>query len=675
MVRPLLNRVLLRYELLGLARDTRTLVLSVLLPIVLLPILLFTLQRLGQQRQGDSSDGFRYSRTVSSPGLEGLTRSVFAQSSFREMGVGDDQKMLADGALDLVLRVTPPEQVDPQLGQDIVQAFPTLRDLISSQQPGRPVVEILYRGDRERSVRAYLQAQDRLLDFRDKLLDGYLQQERAEVGVQARLQDISSVQERQARRYGPALSAFMLLILLGGGSVAALDSLAGERERGTLSTLFLSSLPRSEILWTKFTAVAIISLVVAVIQMINLALYPLLGWMELPVSLGWQQGGAMLGCLSLLFLAESLFTASLLLYISARSSSFKEAQLFFFPAFLVAFALSLSGLMPGLPSRSVISLIPVAGPGVLIPEVLASRIDLPMLLLQVVVHVLAARWLLASIMATMNREEFLGGQPPAVGPARLFEQFSLRSLPFYALLWAALMVVPANFGFLSTLQGQGLFNQLLLFVLGPLLLLRFYGQELRQAVPWRPVSWRILLASLALIPLGQLAATGLSHLLGPLLPPPVKALEEMVAFLDLGNTPAWQIYLLIGILPGICEEIAFRGVLLYALHRRFGPWALAAVVAAVFGLFHLTFYRVAPTAYLGFFLGLVTLATGSLWPAVLIHIGNNSLAVYALLYDWQLDDLGLFTYLTSFVGQLAATALILRWGAGYPGTRWDKGRR
>ena len=206
----------------------------------------------------------------------------------------------------------------------------------------------------------------------------------------------------------------------------------------------------------------------------------------------------------------------------------------------------------------------------------------------------------------------------------------------------------------------------------PLLLLRMFGQKISRAVPLRAVSPPIALACLALIPLGQLAATGLSHLLGPLLPAPVKAMEEMMAFLNLEGTPHWQVYLLIGILPGIFEEIAFRGVLLHALHKRFSPWTLAAVVALVFGMFHLNFFRILPTAYLGFFLGLITLGTGSLLPAMLVHVGNNSLAVFAMYHDVDLEGLSPWIYAVGFLGQVALTGLVLRWGRGYPGTVWRK---
>lgn len=666
-----MNRVLLRYELMGLLRDTRTIFLSVLLPIILLPVLLFTLDRFGQRHTGDLDRTYHFGRVAPAKGLEILTKSSFDSAEFREMLVENGEEMLKDGHLDLLIRVVPDEESDAELGRDIEQIFPSLGDLIGEKNPSRPVLELLYRSDRERSVRAYLRASEQLLEYRDFTVNHFLEQSGAKVGVEFLSEDISTSQERAARQYGPALSAFMVLMLLGGGSVAALDSLAGERERGTLSTLFVSSIDRPTIAWTKFSAVAIISVAVAMVQILNLAGYAVFGFINWPMQA--SQGGATgFAALFLLFAVEAIFTAALLLYISARSSSFKEAQLFFFPTFLVCFALSLAGLMPALESTSAVSLVPLTGPGVLIPEILAGRMSLAMLLLQAAVHLLAAYGLMVSTISRMDREDFLGGQAPLFGKALVFEQFSQRALPFFALLCAALFVVPSNFAALSTLKGQGLFNQLILFVLAPYLLLKFYGQDVKKVVPVKAVDLRILLACLALIPLGQLAATGLSQVLGPLLPAPVKALEMMMELLNLENTPKWQLFVLIGVLPGICEEFAFRGVLLHALHKRFNPWTLAFVVALVFGFFHVNFFRVLPTAYLGFFMALLTLATGSVLPAVIVHIGNNSLAVWAMTNQLDFEGLPGYVYVVGLVGQLVLTGLILKWGKGYPGTRWAR---
>lgn len=663
-----MNRTLLKYELLTLLRDTRTIFLSVLLPIILLPVLLFTLNRFGRHAHGDFDDTYHYSRAFPNGGLKMVTQASFDQSVFREVVANNGQQMLSEGSLDILLQVRKPDVVDAKVGQDIVEMFPGLKSLVSEKTPGQPIIEILYRSDREKSVRAFLKASDQLELFRERLFRLYLERQGVELGIKISPQDASTPQERAARHYGPALSAFMVLMLLGGGSVAALDSLAGERERGTLSTLFVSSMDRRSIALTKFTAVAIISVAVALLQILNLAGYLALGIVQLPLGANW----AGLLALFAIFVSEAILTASLLLYISARCNSFKEAQLFFFPAFLVAFALSLAGLMPALVSRSVVSLIPLTGPAVLIPEILAGRLDLAMLILQCGVHVFFARLLLRSTMEHMDRESFLGGQKPLHGDALRFAEFSQRALPFFAFLGAALFVIPSNFEVLSGLKGQVIFNQIVLFGLGPYLLVKYYGRDLSQVVPLRGVDWKIFVICLLLIPLGQFAATGLSHLVGPLLPAPVKALEMLMEMLDLENTPGWQLYLLIGVMPGIFEEFAFRGVLLHALHKRFSPWTLAFVVALVFGFFHVNFFRVLPTAYLGFIMALLTLATGSIIPGVIVHIGNNSLAVWAMTHQIDFEGMPEWVYLLGFVAQIGLVYLVLRWGKGYPGTRWEK---
>lgn len=666
-----MSKTLLKYELLALLRDTRTILLSVLLPIILLPVLLLTLNRFGLRGAGTDENGYTYAQSKPFAALHKLLDAAFDQHMFKEILVENGEASLADGTLDLLLRVSTSQKGSTELTSDIVKMFPGFAPLMLPKKFGAPVVELLYRSDRERSVRAYLQAQAQLLDFREKVVDLYLEQKGAKPALKIHEEDVSTARGRAARKFGPALSSFMVLMLLGGGSVAALDSLAGERERGTLATLFVSSMERRSIAWSKFCAVTIISVSVALLQILNLVVYVALGFFKLPLSDEGGQG-TQLAVLLVIFSMEAIFTASLMLYISARSSSFKEAQLFFFPAFLVCFALSLSGLMPSLASRSVVSLIPLTGPGVLIPEVLAGRTDWLALAIQCLAHLGFSYLLLRSTLELMERENFLGGEAPLHGAALRFEEFSQRVLPFYALLGACLFVIPSNFQALSDLQGQGVFNQLVLFGLAPYLFVRYYGQDIRKVVPIRWVSPKILVAALLLVPLGQVAATGLSHLVGPLLPAPVKALEEMMKLLNVEGTPHWQLYLLIGVLPGLFEEFAFRGVLLHALHKRFAPWTLAAVVAIVFGFFHVNFFRVLPTAYLGFVMAVLTLSTGSLIPGMIVHIGNNSLAVWAMTESFDFETMPPWVYAVGVVAQVGLVYLVYRWGDGYPGTRWRK---
>lgn len=85
--------------------------------------------------------------------------------------------------------------------------------------------------------------------------------------------------------------------------------------------------------------------------------------------------------------------------------------------------------------------------------------------------------------------------------------------------------------------------------------------------------------------------------------------------------------LAIGVIAPIGEELIFRGAILRLLKTRMPAYGAVFVQALLFGFYHLNLVQAPPTAVLGIFLGLVVLYTGSLWPAIIIHIVNNSLAI------------------------------------------------
>src|SRR6185436_12403317 len=83
---------------------------------------------------------------------------------------------------------------------------------------------------------------------------------------------------------------------------------------------------------------------------------------------------------------------------------------------------------------------------------------------------------------------------------------------------------------------------------------------------------------------------------------------------------------LIAILPAICEEFAFRGILLNGLKRKLSPVVLVVGIGIIFGLFHMSLFRIAPTAALGMILTLIAIMTGSIFPGMVLHAGNNAFA-------------------------------------------------
>ena len=77
--------------------------------------------------------------------------------------------------------------------------------------------------------------------------------------------------------------------------------------------------------------------------------------------------------------------------------------------------------------------------------------------------------------------------------------------------------------------------------------------------------------------------------------------------------------------PALCEEFAMRGVLLNSL-RKFGDIPAIVISALVFGLIHGNFTQLPYTFVMGLGLGFITVRSGSIYPAMIVHFGNNLLA-------------------------------------------------
>jgi len=106
----------------------------------------------------------------------------------------------------------------------------------------------------------------------------------------------------------------------------------------------------------------------------------------------------------------------------------------------------------------------------------------------------------------------------------------------------------------------------------------------------------------------------------------------MAKALELGNAPLLVLILVIGVLPGLCEEVLFRGVILSLLPRRFSQTKIIVIVGTLFGAFHLSLARFLPTGLLGALLAFIRLRSGSLWPCMALHCLHNSFSVVLATY-------------------------------------------
>lgn len=140
----------------------------------------------------------------------------------------------------------------------------------------------------------------------------------------------------------------------------------------------------------------------------------------------------------------------------------------------------------------------------------------------------------------------------------------------------------------------------------------------------------VLLAGAALV--GSLVLTGLYTALvtwldaGLLMPPEI---EDEIAFPGLA---ALMTFFALAAWTPITEEIFFRGFIFGGLIPRFGPrWSMVAS-AAIFSAFHLNLGVILPIFATGLILAWLYHRTGSLWPGIAAHAGQNTLALLASMY-------------------------------------------
>ncbi len=78
----------------------------------------------------------------------------------------------------------------------------------------------------------------------------------------------------------------------------------------------------------------------------------------------------------------------------------------------------------------------------------------------------------------------------------------------------------------------------------------------------------------------------------------------------------------------IVEELLFRGFLLPPMARRVGSGATSLIAGGLFGMVHMTDpFAVVPLVVLGVALSWLRLRCGSIWPGMLVHVGNNAVAM------------------------------------------------
>ena len=109
------------------------------------------------------------------------------------------------------------------------------------------------------------------------------------------------------------------------------------------------------------------------------------------------------------------------------------------------------------------------------------------------------------------------------------------------------------------------------------------------------------------------------------------------------------------LIPGVWEEVSFRGVITTLNERKYSKFTVLIIVSILFGLFHFTnllsgqalvptILQVFYASTLGMAFGYMVIKTNSLWPGIIAHYLIDS--VGQLFLNTTFPDLGSYTFFT-----------------------------
>ena len=520
-----------------------------------------------------------------------------------------------------------------------------------------PQPQLLYNSGKEKSRVAHTQVEQILDTWKSQIVRENLLASRVPANVarpfELKPHDVAEQRQQQALMWSKILPFVLFIWALTGAFYPAVDLCAGEKERGTLETLLSSPATRLEIVWGKLLTVMTFSCATAVLNLASIGVtsrYVVSQLSMMPMG-GVGQGLALPPFTSMLWLLVALVPMSALfsalcLACAAFARSTKEGQYYLMPLFMVSMPLMMLPLAPGSELNLGNSLIPITGVILLVMSLVQGnyaeviRFAVPVC----VVTLICCHWAIRWAVYQFNQESVLFRESERLDPRRwlqhlirdrgdtptLAEGFVCVVLIYVVQFFMQLAIsanAPANpqFSFLA----MSLFiSQVVCIALPALLMAVLFTARPRKTLllarmPSMAVCGVAILLALLLHPVGLQLSDWIRHTY-PVSESVQDKLEIFATMLKSAPYP-WLPYVMMAVLPAICEELAFRGFVLSGLRHLGSKWWAIGLTAVFFGMAHGLIQQSMSAAAIGLVIGYIAVQTGSLIPCMLFHVSYNAL--------------------------------------------------
>jgi sodium transport system permease protein len=340
-------------ETLDLMRDRRTIISMLVFPLLLMPMIFLGLNYFLIRSINRAKDKQFSIALKQETGLEGMTQSL-EQAGFKVRQSENPRRAV--------------ENKETELGVDV------------SGETNSPAIRI-YADQSQLEVNV---AGGRIETALNQLKEARIKNELQRAGVPERILTPFTVEKVNTappkKMSGMFIGAFIgymfVMFMFMGAMYPAIDMTAGEKERRTMEMLLSSPAGRGEIVLGKILVAITASFMTSVLAIISFRVSSILGMqanrsgqppqlmMELPLDAK---------TFVLIFVSSipmAILSATLMIAIATMAKSYKEAQSYITPLFLVAVIPAMVSLLPGVKLNPGMALIPIVNFSLLIKELI-----------------------------------------------------------------------------------------------------------------------------------------------------------------------------------------------------------------------------------------------------------------------------------------------------------------
>ena len=201
-----------------------------------------------------------------------------------------------------------------------------------------PNIEIYYNTGNESSVNAHEEMLNILTDYEEKLSN------RFDINKTEKEYNLYNSDDLMSSLMSSVFPLLLLIFMFSGCLAIAPESIAGEKERGTIATILITPIKRSELAMGKIISLAVIAFLCGVSSFLGTILsFPsLMGDMSVNIY-----GVSEYLNIALIIMSTILFMIAILSILSAFAKTVKEATTIISPLMIVIGLIGVSGMITG----------------------------------------------------------------------------------------------------------------------------------------------------------------------------------------------------------------------------------------------------------------------------------------------------------------------------------------